>query len=81
MEGIEYSFMEGFFGPPFFFLDRNTAQQKLILQAGKDAEKAEVNNFAQTDSYRILAKCAIDPNKVDAEKTNLDLEEAFRVNT
>jgi hypothetical protein len=35
---------------------------------------------AQKDSHMILAKCVIDPDKVEAEKAKLDLEEAFKAN-
>ncbi|KAJ5370007.1 uncharacterized protein N7496_006099 [Penicillium cataractarum] len=55
-------------------------QQEIILQANKDAEDTEVKKSAQKDSHRILAKCVIDPNNVDAEKAKLDLEESFRAN-
>lgn len=56
------------------------SQQEIILQANKDAENAEVKKAAQKDSHRILAKCVIDPNNVDAEKAKTDLEESFRAN-
>lgn len=56
------------------------SQQEIILQANKDAENAEVKKAAQKDSHRILAKCVIDPNDVDAEKAKKDLEESFKAN-
>jgi hypothetical protein len=37
-----------------------------------------VKKPARKDIERILAKCIIDPNKVDAEMANLDSEEPFR---
>jgi hypothetical protein len=40
----------------------------------------EVKKSAQKDSHRILAKYIIDPNKVDAEKAKLGLEESFKAN-
>jgi hypothetical protein len=55
-------------------------QQEIILQANKDAENAEVKKEAQKDSHRILAKCVIDPNNVDAEKAKMDLEASFKEN-
>jgi HJR/Mrr/RecB family endonuclease len=56
------------------------SQQELILQANKDAENVQVKKSDQKDSHRILAKCVIDPNKVDAEKAKVDLEESFKAN-
>lgn len=53
-------------------------QQEVILQANKDAENAEVKKEAQKDSHRILAKCVIDPNNVDAEKARMGLEASFK---
>jgi hypothetical protein len=38
----------------------------------------EVKKSAQKDSHRILAKCVIDPKKVDAEQAKLDLEQSFK---
>ena len=55
-------------------------QQEIILQANKDAENAEVKKEAQKDSHRILAKCIIDPNNVDAEKAKMGLEASFKEN-
>ncbi|KAJ5471887.1 hypothetical protein N7539_008830 [Penicillium diatomitis] len=55
-------------------------QQEIILQANKDAENAEVKKEAQKNSHRILVKCVIDPNNVDAEKAKMDLEASFKEN-
>lgn len=52
-------------------------QQEIILQANKDAENAEVKKSAQQNSHRILAKCVIDPDNVNAEQAQKDLEESF----
>ena len=64
-----------------FWLDKGATisnnQQEIILQANKDAEDTEVKKSAQQNSHRILAKCVINPDKVNTEQAQKDLEESF----
>lgn len=53
-------------------------EHELIIQANKNANDPEVKKAAQRNSHDILAKCVINPKKVDIRKAKSDLEKSFK---
>jgi hypothetical protein len=53
-------------------------EHELIIQANKNAKDPGVRKAAQRNSHDIIAKCVINPKKVDIQKAKSDLLKSFK---